>query len=74
MSVFNSRAVGPDTSKDQPEKTVPVLDHFRSHPRTSGSQQEGGGGGVGEYDAYTLPHPVWSEEEVHSVQISPHTS
>ena len=44
------------------------LDHFRkpSQPAagTTGHQEDGW------CDGYTLPHPVWSEEELNSVQIT----
>ena len=30
----------------------------------TGQQQDG------DYEAYTMPHPVWTEEEMHSVQIT----
>ena len=42
------------------------LDHFRKpiHPSTTGEQEDE------RSDGYTLPHPVWSEEELNSVQIT----
>ena len=44
---------------------VPLVDfHKSSHCRIASQQQEG------EYKPYTMPHPLWTQEEVDSVQIS----
>ena len=45
--------------------TVPLV-HFHkpSHSKKTSHQQ------TGEYEAYTRPHPVWSQEELYSVQIT----
>ena len=59
-------------SKSSQKEKVPVLDHFRKpiHPRTPSPAAAGQGEEGGVYEAYTLPHPVWSEEELNSVQIT----
>lgn len=43
---------------------VPLV-HFRksTHPKVAAEEKEG------VYEAYTMPHPVWSEEELYSVEI-----
>ena len=61
-----------DTTSQQPPVT-PLNDghdnaarslvHFRKSSDPSRQQE-------GQYDAYTMPHPVWSEEELHSVEIT----
>ena len=42
--------------------TVPLVHfHKSSHSKKTSHQQTG---------AYTMPHPVWSQEELYSVQIT----
>ena len=45
-------------------KVAVPLEHFRKSSSPESHGQEG------EYGAYTLPHPVWSQEELYSVQIT----
>ncbi|CAI8021369.1 Alternative oxidase, mitochondrial, partial [Geodia barretti] len=71
---FHCSAPGPATTGAQgrprsDRDDLPMsLDHFRkpSQPAagTTGHQEDGW------CDGYTLPHPVWSEEELNSVQIT----
>ena len=51
------------SEQDNNDGTVPLV-HFRKSSSPGSDQQ------AGEYEAYTLPHPVWSQEELHSVQIT----
>ena len=45
--------------------TVPLVHfHKSSHSKKTSHQQ------TGENEAYTMPHPVWSQEELYSVQIT----
>ncbi|CAI8054950.1 Alternative oxidase, mitochondrial [Geodia barretti] len=68
---FHCSAPGPATTGAQGRPRsdwddLPMsLDHFRKP-----SQPAAGTTGHQEGDGYTLPHPVWSEEEMNSVQIT----
>ena len=74
MRSFHCSAPGPATTGAQgrprsDRDDLPMsLDHFRKPSRpaagTTGHQEDG------RCDGYTLPHPVWSEEELNSVQIT----
>lgn len=70
-SCFSDPSSETATSRQPPLKNgqdgAPIpLTHFRNstHPRILSQQK------AGEYEAYTMPHPVWSEEEVYSVEIN----
>ena len=66
FSVSSSETTSQQAPVTNGQDGAPVpLVHFRksTHPKVAAEEKEG------VYEAYTMPHPVWSNEELYSVEI-----
>lgn len=68
FSGSSSETTSPQAPVTNGQDGAPVpLVHFRksTHPRIASEQKE-----ADMYEPYTMPHPVWNDEELYSVKIN----